>query len=111
MPQAGTEIDEFRIATFAKMVQRTDVGISEIADVHVVANRGPIRRRIVFPKYGNLGLFTGTCRKNVRHEMRFRLVTFSVLCRRTRSIEVTQGYEFQSVCAIEAIQHALHDQL
>jgi hypothetical protein len=91
---AGAKIECHALPPGAEMFQRAQMGIGEVLDVNVVANRRPIRRRVIGSVDFDLRPLSERRPQNERDEMRLRFVPFTDLALGigAGSIEITQRH-------------------
>ena len=100
-------------ATRDQVLQRADVGVGEIAHVHVVPDRRAIRRRVVGAEHLESRQPPQCSLDRERNGVRLGLVTFADLAVRVRArgVEVAQGDGLQPMRPVEVGEDALDHQL
>ena len=95
------------------MAERPDVGISQIVDIDVVADRGAIRRRIIGPIDFDVGALAESCLDNQGNQVSLGVVVFSQLTFRisARSVEIAQRHPLSAIADTVPLDRPLHGEL
>src|SRR5215469_8723324 len=82
---------------FVEVLQSSNVRPGEIDDVRVIANTGPVARRIIVTVNRNLFALTESDLQHQRNEMALGLVRLPILFRSAGGIEITERDRAQAV--------------
>src|SRR5438105_7222844 len=102
-------VDKFVVR--AEGLQSEHMRIGQVAHVDVIANAGPILRRVVRAKDRHVVTLSHCCLKDDRNQVRLRIVQLSRESVGSGGIEVAQARISKSVNSMKPRQHPLHQQL
>ena len=113
MTAASAEVERRALAPGAEMFQRAQMRLGEVLDMNVVADRRPIRRRVIGSINFDLRPLPERRRQNERDEVRLRLVPFAdfALGIGAGSIEIAQRHPPQPVGLTIPVERTLDRQL
>lgn len=107
---AVAEVEGVAVAACGEAVQRQQVGLTQVADVDVVADAGAVGGVVVAAEHGDVGAAPGCCLQHQGDEVGFGLVALAQLAFGVGAggVEVAQAHGLEAEGAVVAGQRLFH---